>query len=262
MNEAHRKHLFPYSLIHFKKAAFTLAEVLITLGIIGVVAAMTIPTLIANYQEKQIVSQLSKAFQTLSNAYQMMQIEYGPVSTWSLRNTQVVDDDGNITYDRYSQNLVAERLKKYLRVEKECEVGKICDNRTEYNLAGTKISDPAPLEADGEPGFWLADGTFVNVGWYADYTKTVDIAVILPGAKNILGKTRFFFWMTDKGIIPEGLPDVSYGTNTFDLSCRTDGSVTDRGKGRACAAWVIHNKNLDYLHCREELSWDGKHSCD
>ena len=34
------------------KKAFTLAEVLITLAIIGVVAAMTIPTLIANYQEK------------------------------------------------------------------------------------------------------------------------------------------------------------------------------------------------------------------
>ena len=34
------------------KAAFTLAEVLITLAIIGVVAAMTIPTLVANYQNK------------------------------------------------------------------------------------------------------------------------------------------------------------------------------------------------------------------
>ena len=37
---------------HGKKAAFTLAEVLITLAIIGIVAAMTIPTLVANYQEK------------------------------------------------------------------------------------------------------------------------------------------------------------------------------------------------------------------
>ena len=35
-----------------KKRAFTLAEVLITLGIIGVVAALTIPTLINNYQTK------------------------------------------------------------------------------------------------------------------------------------------------------------------------------------------------------------------
>ena len=36
-----------------RKIAFTLAEVLITLGIIGVIAAMTLPSLITNYQEKQ-----------------------------------------------------------------------------------------------------------------------------------------------------------------------------------------------------------------
>ena len=48
-----------------KKFAFTLAEVLITLGIIGVVAAMTMPSLIANYQEKQRVSQLWRT--TLKN---------------------------------------------------------------------------------------------------------------------------------------------------------------------------------------------------
>lgn len=45
---------------HKTKKAFTLAEVLITLGIIGIVAAMTIPALIANYQERVIVSQLKK----------------------------------------------------------------------------------------------------------------------------------------------------------------------------------------------------------
>ena len=55
MSETHSKFLVPYclsNLVSSKKAAFTLAEVLITLGIIGVVAAMTIPTLIANYQNK------------------------------------------------------------------------------------------------------------------------------------------------------------------------------------------------------------------
>jgi prepilin-type cleavage/methylation N-terminal domain protein len=38
-----------------KNKGFTLAEVLITLGIIGIVAAMTIPTILAKYQEKQTV---------------------------------------------------------------------------------------------------------------------------------------------------------------------------------------------------------------
>ena len=50
MSEAHSKHK-PHT-THAKNAAFTLAEVLITLAIIGIVAAMTIPTLVANYQNK------------------------------------------------------------------------------------------------------------------------------------------------------------------------------------------------------------------
>ena len=44
-----------------KKPAFTLAEVLITLGIIGVVASMTIPTLIQNHKKTEVVSKLKYA---------------------------------------------------------------------------------------------------------------------------------------------------------------------------------------------------------
>ena len=46
------------------KKGFTLAEVLITLGIIGVVAAMTLPTVINNVQEKQFHSKFKKAYAT------------------------------------------------------------------------------------------------------------------------------------------------------------------------------------------------------
>ena len=57
--------------LKLKNFAFTLAEVLITLAIIGVVAAMTIPTLINNYQKKQTVTQLKKAYTTLANVVYM-----------------------------------------------------------------------------------------------------------------------------------------------------------------------------------------------
>ena len=51
-----------------KRFGFTLAEVLITLGIIGVVAAMTMPTLIANYHKKVYVNQLRTNVSLLSQA--------------------------------------------------------------------------------------------------------------------------------------------------------------------------------------------------
>ncbi|MBQ8459829.1 type II secretion system protein [bacterium] len=59
-----------------KKVAFTLAEVLITLGIIGVVAAMTIPTLIANTQGQRVRSQFKKTLSTLNQAGKMAQAQY------------------------------------------------------------------------------------------------------------------------------------------------------------------------------------------
>ena len=51
-----------------KKVAFTLAEVLITIGIIGVVAAMTIPSLLINLQDKQFKAMYKKYYSTLAQA--------------------------------------------------------------------------------------------------------------------------------------------------------------------------------------------------
>ena len=50
--------------------AFTMAEVLITLGIIGIIAAMTLPALINKYQEVQFKSAYKKAYADLSNAFE------------------------------------------------------------------------------------------------------------------------------------------------------------------------------------------------
>ena len=52
-----------------RKIAFTLAEVLITLGIIGVVAALTLPSVIAKYQDKVTVTKVKKAYAMFSQAY-------------------------------------------------------------------------------------------------------------------------------------------------------------------------------------------------
>ncbi len=59
-----------------KRFGFTLAEVLITLGIIGVVAAMTIPTLIANTNSAKFRSQFKKSISTLNQAGLMGEAQY------------------------------------------------------------------------------------------------------------------------------------------------------------------------------------------
>ena len=60
-----------------KAKGFTLAEVLITLGIIGVVAALTIPTLMTNYKKKQYYTQFMKARSALENAIKLYEDEHG-----------------------------------------------------------------------------------------------------------------------------------------------------------------------------------------
>ena len=58
-----------------KKAAFTLAETLITLGIIGVVAALTIPGLINNYKAQRLRSQFLKSYSTVQQVFKQMEAD-------------------------------------------------------------------------------------------------------------------------------------------------------------------------------------------
>ena len=60
-----------------KEPAFTLAEVLITLGIIGVVAALTIPSLITNYKARKLHTQFLKSYST-TNLCKMMMFQWTP----------------------------------------------------------------------------------------------------------------------------------------------------------------------------------------
>lgn len=69
-----------------KKYAFTLAEVLITLGIIGVVAAITIPSLVTNYQKHVVETKLAKFNSTMNQAMRLSMVDNGDPDSWLERN--------------------------------------------------------------------------------------------------------------------------------------------------------------------------------
>ena len=64
------------------KKGFTLAEVLITLGIIGIVAALTIPNLIGNYEKYITVVKLKRAYSIISQVTERGVAEYGDMNSW------------------------------------------------------------------------------------------------------------------------------------------------------------------------------------
>ena len=91
----------------YKKNAFTLAEVLITLGIIGVVAALTIPVLIANHKKHEVVTKLEKVYTVMNQAIKMSEVENGSVEHW-------YKDCGKSNSPTCSTEEVKEWFKNYL----------------------------------------------------------------------------------------------------------------------------------------------------
>lgn len=94
-----------------KKSAFTLAEVLITLGIIGVVAALTMPAVIANYQKQETVSKLKKFYSVMQQAITRAELEYGNIEDWDFGK----NDETILFFNKY--------LRPYLQVAKTYDVG-------------------------------------------------------------------------------------------------------------------------------------------
>ena len=75
------------------KKAFTLAEVLITLGIIGVIAALTLPGLIQGYRKKVTETALKKAYTQLYQALEQAQTDNGEAINWNWEDYQTYDRD-------------------------------------------------------------------------------------------------------------------------------------------------------------------------
>ena len=230
-----------------KKAAFTLAEVLITLGIIGVVAAMTMPSLIQNYQEKATVTKLKKCYSLVSQAY-----------------VSILNDEGGSDTLQAGDDLeMMEKFGKYLKYQKTCGRNKGCfPNVTYKSVTGNGYNKWEDDTTDRSRAV-LTDGTLImfnkSAMWRGNEGNYLyaQIYVDINGFKgpNQLGRDFFYFYINPEKIVPAGAKALEEKNEDqkFTKNCIQQ-------NGYACAAWVIYNENMDYLHCKD-LSWDGKHSC-
>lgn len=221
-----------------KRVAFTLAEVLITLGIIGVIASITIPTLMQNTSDKQTITKLQKAYSVLSQAYDMAVVQQGGLpDTWGL--------------DQGPQHILTDVLSPYLKVTKDCGTA-----------AGCSIKDADSTWSK----LMLADGFLLAFYDYTDCSISQGTSpalsnvcgqflVDINGANkpNVDGKDKFMFYLTKSGIVPAGTK-METSIYDFDTHCKIGVSPA------SCTAWVLYNNNLDYLKCNS-LSWDGPTKC-
>lgn len=208
-----------------KKNAFTLAEVLITLGIIGVVAAMTLPTLIQNHQKQVYVNGLKKALSISQNMVKQMQADEGVSDLGSTRLFSdgvcvVSDSENGSCEDSYGNPSVFEDIiPKYLKVVKTCK-GEACTQEVKFARVRCDENNKCKNEIDTYSdhiyyvlpylrnriiGFYTPDGMifyiFPDNIWNGSYEKTVGIIVDVNGNKgpNILNVDVFAFAIDKNG---------------------------------------------------------------
>lgn len=242
-----------------KRYGFTLAETLITLGIIGIVAALTIPTLVAKHQEKTRIVKLKKIYSQLQNAFNLAVYENGPLETWGMGNTYKRVDAENYTLDYSGRNLFMANITKYLKAAPPNT--KISSNGS-YSLDGRKFGEAFGISGNGtslnedKGSFMTADGYYISAGWVTG--NKLDFWVSLPNEKETkTGVTFFHFKVNSKGFVPDGTSQTD-----FSAYCNVKSkSIASDRNGRTCTAWALQYENMEYLRCND-LKFGIKTKCD
>ena len=221
-----------------RRNAFTLAEVLITLVIIGVIGALTVPALIQNTQKQELTAALKKTYSTLSQVTQQIIAEEGNLEEWS----PSLDD----IYNAY---------KEKLNVLKDCGTSAGCWPQSPYTkfLNGNKASSNRDIDGDSN---WrklvLSDGVSIAIDFGIPPCSSVwdngglknscgRVYADINGAKgpNQLGRDIFFFGIKKDGLYPAGVDGAA------DRSCSTSNAAGGI-YGEGCAARVLTEGAMKY----------------
>ena len=224
-----------------KNLGFTLAEVLIVIGIIGVVAALTLPNLNHATGDKETVTRVKKLYSTLTEAFDRAQVIYGPFDTWF---NDLGDEDRAEKSERF-----AKRVTEFMKISKDCGTNEGC--------YPTEIKGFDGNDNSGYKGYFnyaLLDGSglsFDDVG-VRDTGDTVSrIYIDVNGSnkgQNRTGYDVFKFQVINNTIYPAesySLDDPEYveSPNYY-------------------AYWIYTYGNLDYIKCFDDLEWETKTSCE
>ena len=225
-----------------RKVAFTLAEVLITLGIIGVVAAITLPTLIQKYREKQTVVAVKKAYSEFSQAYLMTIQEYDSL-------TNLVDKNKSLKANALT---TYQEVTKHMKKVKTCDTDRNCMGENYYSLNGVTNTDVGNMNNYNIQTGILADGTsfwiLSNIRSNGVYNGQILVDVNGHKKPNRLGIDAFLFIVLENGkVVPNGIdiPELNdwYSRGNYK-ECNMKSN--DKYNGYGCTALILKNENMNY----------------
>lgn len=240
-----------------KNKGFTLSEVLITLGIVAVIAALTIPTMINNSKHKEFETAFLNTYSILDNASDDLIAD---------------DNEGSIAGEYNTPEDLLNALKAKLKVSKTCtpatSIGTCwaADVKTLSNNMNFGNVYYNPSDANSSDTIILDDGVslFVDKGAYdgnctgaagnpyhkpgADHNFCALVFVDTNGVKspNIMGRDVFTLYYIDKvGFVPDGDANTDdYGTGNWDL-CTTSAS-SDNWNGGTCGGRILQEDGMNY----------------
>lgn len=218
-------------MLKLKLKGFTLAEVLITLGIIGVVAAMTLPALINRTQGKELEAGLKKAYSVLQAAYNQMTYDEGQI----VNQTNYPGLTFINKFKKYFK-LSEHTLKNYNGSNKDEETGQITYISKVYKTYNNK---PANMSWFDDGKTFLCDGMTIFIENMANGNLFL-ISVDINGFQkkpNRFGHDVFSFEITNEGKI---LPFGGYS----DKYCKT--TETGSRNGLGCTYKALTDK--DYFN--------------
>ena len=214
-----------------KFKGFTLAEVLVTIGIVGVVATMTIPVIAQKYRTSEYTAGIQKAFNTLSTG----------METYMVQNNVDLLSKTNFINDPVDE------LRKVIRVVQ----GGSYEYSGDYNLVG--LNNHSYFIYDVLPGnkqsMTLSDGSFIifsspriDRNESSSSAIAIYLSVDVNGRKkpNQAGRDIFYFYIRNDGRVVPGVRydggsyDYSYNNGSNSISGCDDGSL-----GLNCAQKIM-----------------------
>lgn len=219
------------------KKGFTLAEILITLGIIGVISALTLPALNVKIQKKERLTKFQKTLATINLAYK-----------------KSVDENGIPTsaFEMGAENYFKTYWAPYIKTSGICKSAKECGYKTgtPFTQLNGKILPQGIADTKSRISFISSDGVFYVIhtagygytddGKFAPVNPSNLITIDLNGGKlpNTLGKDVFILTRNNDEIT---LPCYKESTTKINSDCSPTGS------GQCCAekivrdGWIISN---------------------
>ena len=243
-----------------KFLGFTLAEVLITLSILGIVAAISIPNLVQRYQEKVIITSVKRAYSILDNALQQAIAVDGNPRTWDWPSADTYDYTG-----ARANYLIGEKLRPYLNIKKFCGSATGCmgdtskTNTNHYNSFNNTEGEAywAGKDYKVHGKAILSNGMVVslnsNIQLLENNSPIIGyIFVDINGEKgpNKYGVDSFLFPFNEYGV------QLKVSNNYGKVSYCDYNNKTNASNGRSCLIWIMHKNNMDYLHRDVSSEWN------